>query len=138
MLGEPNVYQTSEVKQLQSLQKKVINELQSPYSATVRNELKAGNKNSTSNSTNKSNDDFLGSGQRSPNPPPPMVPVSGNGSGEEMKILLNLMSQLAQILQPAGIQTTQLQIPQPVRVQAQPIHQLLVPQQSHAVLHLGQ
>ena len=104
------------------------------FSNVVKNNLKDGSKSTTE----KQNADFLGSGQKSPNPPL-LVPALGNGSGEEMKILLSLMSQLVQILQPSGIQTNQVQMPQQVRVQAQPLHQLLVPQQSHhTVLHLGQ
>ena len=111
-------------------------------SSTVKNAKKSEkikvNSKTTSESTEKT---FLGQVQI--NPPPPNQAAFGTGSGEDMKLMLSLMSQLVQILQPTGTQMSQphpVQILQPPGIQmfqSQPVqpqhptyHQLLVqPQQ---------
>ena len=93
--------------------------------------VKSVNNTDTAKTTSKDtehSESFLGLGLENPKPPP-VNQASGNGSGEDMKVLLNMMSQLIQLLHPVRIQTSQVQQAQPVQVQAHHLNHLLVPQQ---------
>ena len=77
-------------------------------------------KSSTVPKTGDKSRPFLGLGQSSPPQPPPLYQeVVGTGSGEEMKIMMNLMNQILQVLH-TGTQR-QVQQAQAVQLQAHPL-----------------
>ena len=77
-------------------------------------------KSSTVPKTGNKSRPFLGLGQSSPPQPPPLYQeVVGTGSGEEMKIMMNLMNQILQVLH-TGTQR-QVQQAQAVQLQAHPL-----------------